>query len=90
VVKINDVADRALLSSDALPPRVLVIEAKAHSSIRDIAKAAASVAEECRRLRWEGYDLRHVSCKAIMLRNDSDYAEPGPHRPEHVLRTKRR
>jgi hypothetical protein len=53
--------------------KVLVVEAVAHSNTRDIRRAAEVVADETRRLSWDGYDLRHISCKVILLRNDRPF-----------------
>jgi hypothetical protein len=57
--------------------KVLVIEAESRSNTADITKVAARVAREARRLYYEGFDLRHVSCKAILLRDDHPVT-PGP------------
>jgi len=51
--------------------RVLVVEASADSKVRNIARAAESVATEVRRQYMRGYDLCHVEIKAILKRNDA-------------------
>ena len=66
----NTAIIEALEQSGALGPRVLVVEASANSKIADIEGCARSVSRGVRRLDCEGYDLRHIEVKAIMLRDD--------------------
>ena len=72
------VSDKKLLedmkAGGLLGPRVVCVEATAHSKVEDVHRCAESVARSVRKLELEGYNLRHVSCKAIVLRSD-DFGE---------------
>jgi len=59
---------------NAIPPRVITVAADAHSHVKDIRRAAESVARECRRQSAFGYDLRHIEIRAILMRSD-DFSE---------------
>ena len=70
----NIVSDKTLVKelemTGTIGPRVLVVEASANSKIADIEGCARSVSRGVRRLDCQGYDLKHIEVKAIMLRDD--------------------
>ena len=70
--RVDDVKIIQGMKADGLlGPRVVVVEATAHSKVEDVRRCADSVARGVRRLEREGYNLRHVCCKAIVLRSDN-------------------
>lgn len=52
-----------------LGPRVLALESRCEGP-HDLIPAARRFAQDLRRLRGEGYDVRHVTIRGIVLRND--------------------
>jgi DNA-binding IclR family transcriptional regulator len=58
------------LSRDYLGARVLALESQCKGS-HDLIPAARKFAQELRRLHGEGYDVRGVTIRGTVLRNDN-------------------
>jgi len=57
------------LGKDYLGPKVLAVESQCKDA-HDLIPTARRFAQELRRLHGEGYDVRHVTIRGIVLRND--------------------